>query len=321
MGVHKTSVAAFLTTVLVAVPAGWSLLGANIQTDGPALRPPKESFEVDGVTVSVEIDRGIATARGQVKATIVATSDAPKQLSLDVRALEDNGYGEERVPNPPTVVSKRRVKIQSGPGGGAPVEVAFNLGTTRHKGGVQWFDIDVMASKTKFHGTEDSPEHPDDARYWASEELGPQNAARVGYAVWGGNSIPISFAPTTVPATGPFEVAVVVNNTKKKPLDWLQVEIGNRLGLEGLSSELIVSAYGDESPYTVEALESNYVETPLAPGASRTFRFKITPADEATRTFAIMAHAHGGGVGAVEAMTFERPARDAVPAVVGIATK
>ena len=137
---------AFAALLFVAVPAGWQLLGANIQTDGPALRPPKESFTIDGVTVSVELDRGITTRNGQVKAILVATSDTPKEISLDVRALRDNGYGEERVQNPPTVVEKRRVKVKAGPNGGAPVEVAFNLGNT-HKGSVEWFDVDVMSSK------------------------------------------------------------------------------------------------------------------------------------------------------------------------------
>lgn len=304
---HKTSVAAFFATVLVAVPAEWSLLGANIQTDGPALRPPKESFEVDGVTVSVELDRGISTAGSQVKAILVATSDVPKEISLDVRALEDNGYGEERVANPPTVVSKKRVKIKAGPNGGAPVEVAFELGSTRHKGGVQWFDIDVMSSKTRYIKNTDmaSSEKPTDARYYAVEELGPQNAARVGFAVWGGNSFPISFVPTALPARGPFEIAVKVKNTKKKSIEWLQVELGNQLGLEGLSSELMISSYGDESPYDVEYIDGE--ESTLASGAERTFRFKVTPKDETTRKFTFMAHAHGDGSGAVESITVERP--------------
>ncbi|GEM_PF-4415148 len=317
---QKTSVAAFFATVLVAVPAGWQLLGANIQTDGPAIRPPKKSFDVDGVTVSVEIDRGISTAGGQVKAILVASSDTPKEISLDVRALEDNGYGEERVANPPTVVTKRHVKVKSGPGGGAPVEVAFNLGTTRHKGSVQWFDIDVMSSKTHYIKNTDmeGADDPHDARYYENE-FGPQNAARVGFAVWGGNSIPISFVPTMVPASGPFEIAVKVKNTKKKAIDWFEVDIGDQLGLEGLSSELMVSNYGEKTPYDVERIETGGEEEPLLPGAERTYAFKITPKDPATKKFTFMAHAHGNSTGAVEVMSVERPAVDEKPAIVGLA--
>jgi hypothetical protein len=316
---HKTSVAAFFATVLVAVPAGWQMLTADIQSDGPGLRPPKESFEIDGVTVSVAIDRGISTARGEVKAILVATSDTPKEISLDVRALEDNGYGEERVANPPTVISKQRVKIKSGPNGGEPVELAFKLGTTRYKGSVQWFDIDVMSSKTKYIKNPDivTGEGPNDARYWDDEDR-PANAARVGFAVWGGNSLPIAFAPTKIPATGSFEIGVIVKNTTKKPIDWMQVELGNQLGLDGLSSELAVSAYGEESPYQVEAIENDFYETPLDPGKERTYRFKVTPQDEAARSFTFMAHAHGGGGGAVEVMTLQRPAVNETPTVVGL---
>jgi hypothetical protein len=319
---QKTSVAAFLATVLVAVPAGWQLLGANIQTDGPALRPAKESFFVGDVTVSVEIDRGISTAGGTVKAILVATSDTAKELSLDVRALEDNGYGEERVQNPPTVVTKRRVKIKSGPNGGEPVEIAFNLGRNHVKGTVQWFEVDVMSSKTKYISDANmmGAEKPTDAHYYDDEELGPQNAARVGFATWSGNSIPISFVPTTIPATGSFEIGVKVKNTKRKAIEWLQVDLGDKIGIEDLSSQLTVSAYGDESPYEVANISADDGE-PLLPGAERTYTFKITPKDHTTRTFTFMAHAHGNGAGAVEMMSFERPEHEAQPAIVGLATK
>lgn len=304
---QKSSVAAFLATVLVAVPAGWQLLGANIQTDGPALRPPKETFTVDGVTVSVELDRGISAAGGQVKAILVATSDTPKEISLDVRALEDNGYGEERVPNPPTVVSKRRVKVKAGPNGGAPVEVAFNLGTTRHKGSVQWFDIDVMSSKTRYRKNEwEGSDQPNAARYYDyGDETLPQNAARIGFAVWGGNAIPLAFEPTKIPPTGPFEIAVTVKNTKKRAIEWMEVDIGNQLGLEGLSSELMVTAYREDSPYDIETVGDESSE-PLEPGATRTYRFKVTPKNDATKKFTFMAHAHGNATGAVETITLER---------------
>lgn len=303
---QKSSVAAFFATVLVAVPAGWQLLGANIQTDGPALRPPKESFVIDGVTVSVELDRGISTPGAPVKAILTATSDTPKELSLDVRALEDNGYGEERVQNPPTVVGKKRVKIKSGPNGGAPVEVAFSLGGSHRKGVVEWYDIDVMSSKTKYHGGENWDPKPDDARYYDDGENGA-NAARVGFAVWSGNSIPISFVPTKIPASGPFEISVKVKNTKTKPIEWMEVDLGNQMGLEGLSSELMVSAYGDESPYEITRLENDNYE-PLQPGAERTYTFMVTPKNEEMRKFTFMAHAHGNSTGAVEVMSIERPA-------------
>lgn len=314
---RKSSVAAFLATVLVAVPAGWHLLGASIQTDGPGVRPPTQTFQTEGVTVRLELDRGIATPGSKVTARLVATSEVPKEISLDVRALEDMGYGSERVANPPQLVGKRRVKVTSAPGGGPPVEVAFELGS-RRKGSAQWFDIVVMSTKTKFRIDDDVEPTVGAARYWGDETT-PATAARAGFAVWGGNEIPISFDPTSVPATGPFEIAVRVKNTKKKPIDWVSVDVGNQIGIEGLSSELMVSAYGDESPYDVEPVETEVPMEAIAPGAERVFRFKITPRNDTTRTFTIAAHVQGDRTGAVEVTSFQRPAPGEAPAIVGMA--
>src|SRR3954462_6049967 len=135
--------ATFFTTMLIAVPASWHALGASIQTDGPATRPKHEELEVNDATVSVQLDRGVLMAGGKLVATLVASADAKKTISLDVTALEDMGYGPERVENPPRQVGERRVTVEAAPGGGKPVQVSFTLGAPGKKGVVRWFDIVV----------------------------------------------------------------------------------------------------------------------------------------------------------------------------------
>src|SRR5438045_2780532 len=125
---RTSTLVAFAATVGLVAPAAWHALDANIQSDGPATRPKQQTLELDGATVAVDLDRGVLMSGGTLKATLVATSDTPKTIALDVKALEDMGYGNERVENPPKQVGRRTIKIQARPGGGTPVEVAFQLG-------------------------------------------------------------------------------------------------------------------------------------------------------------------------------------------------
>ena len=57
----------------------------------------------------------------------------------------------------------------------------------------------------------------------------------------------------------------------------------------------------------------------LLPGAERTYAFKITPKDPATKKFTFMAHAHGNSTDADEVMSVDRPAVYSKPAIVGLA--
>ncbi len=291
------TVAAFFATLLIAVPAGWHALGADIQTDGPATRPKLKTLQVDGVKVSVELDRGVLMAGGTLKATLIATSEKSKTISLDVRALEDMGYGEERVANPPQQVGKRRITIESAPEGGKPVEVAFKLGSRGRKGAVSWYDIEVTKTGTK---------RTDDMFYAAEEDQLPI-AASVGAATWTGNSIPLAIElPAVIPTDKPFTVAVRITNTTKKPIDWLEIDVGDQqLNYGGLEGELYAGHTGEQ--YEIGAMEGNYDNEPLEPGQQRVARFVITPTDgtAAVKEYTIVAHAHGSGIGAMDVMTFK----------------
>ncbi len=289
------TVVAFTATVLIAAPAAWHALGADIQTDGPATRPKSKTMTVDGVEVTVELDRGVLMAGGTLKATLVATSETPKKISLDVRAMEDMGYGEERVENPPLQVGKRRITIEATPDGGKAVEVAFKLGARGKKGVVNWYDLEVSKAGSK-RGQED-------------------DVARIGAATWSGNSYPIAIElPKVISATKPFTVAVRVTNTTKKPIDWFEVDLGGRsLSYGGLEGALY--AHTDDDPYEVTRAADDYTDEPLGPGQARVATFTVTP-DGTTpiKDFTLVAHAHGSGGGAMDVLTF-KPTETPPPAV------
>ncbi len=288
------TVAAFFATVLIAVPAGWHLLGADIQTDGPATRPKLKTLQVDGVKVSVELDRGVLMAGGTLKATLIATSDTPKTISLDVRAMEDMGIGEERVSNPPQQVGRRRITIESAPDGGKRVDVAFKLGERGRKGVVHWFDIEVTKA-----GVKRSDELFDNAEV----DEGIPMAARVGAATWNGNSYPLAIElPAVIPADQPFTVAVRLTNTTKKQIDWLNIELGGKEISYGGLDELY--ARSDDQGFDIAAADDNYVDAPVEPGKQRVAHFVITPT-KAVKEFTVVAHAQSSGTGALEVLTFK----------------
>src|SRR5258706_2077 len=189
MSRHPT-LAGFLATLAFVVPAGWRALDADIQSDGVAFRPYGQQLHVGTATIDVDLDRGVLLAGNKLKVKLVATSETAIEVPLDVRALEDNGTGEDRVPIPATEVAHRRIMIKAAPGGGKPLELTFALGATRPKGTVKWYDVEVTPAGVR------------DGLVYDSEEA---NAAKVGAAVWGGNTLPIAIeAPPVLPPDGPF---------------------------------------------------------------------------------------------------------------------
>src|SRR5438874_1651713 len=205
------TLAAFSITCAVAMPAA---LDADIQVDGPEIRSERGTVQIGDATVTFDADRGVMLSGDTVSGVLVATSSRPHDVVVDVRAMEDNGFGEERVPNPPTLAASRTLTLHARPGGGPPVVASFQLGSRRaHEGGYRWFDLHVRA-----HGTRDV-----------------EAEALASVATWGGNAFPIAIEPPAkIPAKGPFTVAVRITNTTKAAMDYLDVRFGSQLIMEGI---------------------------------------------------------------------------------------
>jgi hypothetical protein len=266
---RHTTLAAFLATLAVVVPAAWRSLDADISSDGPLLRPKQATLHTGGAAVSVELDRGVLLSGGRLKVTLVGTADTARKIALDVRALQDNGMGPERVENPPTEVARRRITIEAAPGGGKPTELTFDLGPRRARPGrMEWFDIDVTPAGKR----------GDDVSYYGSEEE-PATAAKVGAVVWSGNTLAMTLeAPERIPAGGePFPVKLRIKNTTRQPIDYVDIRLGGPSlsfsPMEGLTF------YGDDS-YDVERVESTEDgdgDESIAPGAERVYEYQVTP--------------------------------------------
>lgn len=303
---RHTSLAAFFATVVIAVPAAWHVLDADIQTDGPATRPNQQVLHTAGAEIKLDLDRGVLLSGHKLKATLVATSETPKKIALTVRVLEDNGMGGERVPIPATVVTRKKILIDAAPGGGTPVELAFELGAPKKKGRVQWYDIDVAPTGIKGDAI---------AYYDAEDDAGnavPANAAKAGAAVWSGNSFGLAIEPPAkVPAEGPFTVGVRVTNTTKKPMEYAEVTLGGPQldfnGMEGLTTLY----QGDDGEFDV-TMKDQGEQPAIAPGEQRLVQFDVTPKHDGVKAFTLVAQAHGDQAGAaLEVTTITRPSVEA----------
>jgi len=274
MSRHIT-LAAFLATLAVVVPAAWHALDADIPADGPLLRPKQATLHTGGAAISVELDRGVLLSGGRLKVTLVGTADTARKIALDVRALQDNGMGPERVENPPTEVARRRITIDAAPGGGKPTELTFDLRPRRARpGGMEWFDIDVTPAGKR----------GDAVSYYGSEEE-PATAAKVGAVVWSGNNLAMTLeAPARIPAGDEaFAVKLRVKNTTKQPIEYVDIKLGGPSlefsAMEGLTF------YGDDN-YDVERVEATQDgdgdgDDSIAPGAERVYEYKVTPHENA----------------------------------------
>jgi len=285
---NRTLAAALVTTAL-AVPAGWQSLGADIQADGPQLRPKQKTFNFDdGTFVTMDLDRGVMPSGGKASVTLIASSDHAHKVKVSLSVLEDMGYGAERVQNPPLEVESKVVTLDAQPGGGPPLVWTVQLDKKATKlGRHEWFDF---IAKPAHHAKDEDVE-----------------AAVAGIATWSGNSFAMTIEPpAAIPAEGPFTIAVRVKNTTKKPMTIPHVEIGSQIaGIMDLSSSLYFKSDGFE----VEPVEESKYDddAKIEPGAEQVSIYKINP-EHGIEHFTFVAHADAYGTGAALAtLSIERP--------------
>jgi hypothetical protein len=300
---NKVTIGAALATIAIAVPAGWRVLDADIQADGPGLKPKQQQLTIGDATITLDMDRGIMPAGGKASVTLVATAEHAHKVTVALRAMQDMGYGGERVPNPPQEVDRRTVTLDALPGGGPPVVATFKLAKKGKPGSSEWFDIFATAPKEKMKSRWDTGE----------------TTAAVGVATWSGNSFAMSIEPpATIPAEGPFTIGVRVKNTTKKPMKRPWINIGARIGgPQGLDSQLIdeVDDYKlsevdqpDEYPSNEEG------DVMVAPGAEYLAIYKIEPRSGIDH-FTFVAQARSEEGGAMATTIVDRPQADDAPSV------
>src|SRR5262249_61514425 len=93
------------------------------EEDGKLVRPLRGGAKIDDdATVSIDADPAIAARGGRVKVPLVATSDRPHPVPVEMPVMIEGSVGpEERVPPPLEAIDHERFVVPAGPGGGKPV--------------------------------------------------------------------------------------------------------------------------------------------------------------------------------------------------------
>ena len=301
----------FAATVAILVPAGWHFTDADLQSDGKKVRPPQQSFMIDGVKVTLDVDRNLVTTGDKVTAKLVAYSDKPKTVAVDLSVWHSSNYEGERVEEVPTMIDTEKLTLHAAPGGGKAVETTLTLGQhVGHAARTDTFRVYV----TKKGSRPKSGEH-----FWENydEEGNPQalaDAATVTIMGWSHNNLQLSIKPEgKVRTDAPFFVTVRAKNTSKRTLHGLYMNLGTQVGKYGgieQSDDYEIEQVDDAKKDDDEGSEE-YART-IKRGATEVVRFKVTPKKKGAHAITFLASAYSSDdeigpvvAGAIEAKTFD----------------
>ena len=316
---HRSFVIALASTVAVIVPAAWRGLDATIEKDGRRVRALQQSFTVDGVRVTLDVDHSLIANGDSVVAKLRAFSDTPKQIAVDLAVLHSDDAIGSRVAAPPQSIDKEHLTLQAAPDGGKPVETKLVLGAGGGGNKVDWYRVIAMPRGSKV----DSMGEVSDRE--GNYDQG--NAAAVGVLAWGANDFDLSIEPQGPITSGaPFTVVVRVKNTTGHTLRHSPyVSLGTSIGLYAIeqSPDFKVDEPGSDEP----ELNSDDMRK-WKRGSVETHKFVVTPARKDLKTVTFVASAYvwqdePGPIsqGAMDAETFavkpaavEEPAKPTVAA-------
>jgi len=299
----------FVATVAILVPAGWHSLGANIEKDGKHLRPMQEKVTIDGAEVTLDVDRSVVMTGDTVTATLVATSDTPKDVTVDLRALHTTNYSGERVERPWHQIDRETITLHAAPGGGKPVKTRVTLGERPAELALE-DSFKIMVNKHGMKPTKREFDMGGDAPDYDSLS-GEDGSSAAGIYVrgWSGNSLGMKIAAKG-PVTGdaPFTIAVTIKNTSGHKLEsppWIN-----------LSTEDALTAAADENSEPALEIQAQDDadegdDKPVKKNGSVTRLFTVTPHKKLTGTIAFLATATQNdglgphGAGAMDIVTFK----------------
>src|ERR1041385_5465836 len=134
---RHVSLAAFLATIAVVVPAAWHAVDADLERDGKHLRPLQKTLDLgDGVKVTLDVDRSVVMTGDTVTAKLQAFSDKKQQVTIDLHALHTTNYEGERVSTPWTQIDRETITLTAAPEGGKPKTTQIKLGNLPEKKGL-----------------------------------------------------------------------------------------------------------------------------------------------------------------------------------------
>jgi hypothetical protein len=267
------SLAAFFATIAVIVPVAWHSSDATIETEGKSFRPLQQAFTVDGVRVTVDVDRSVITTGDTVTATLHAYADTTKSVAVDLTVLKSVDEPGERVSPPPRAIDHEKLALTASSDGGKGVTTRLRLGShTRHAARIDRFMI-YVAPHGKKTPTSDDTGGPDYAG-----QVGKGRAAGFGVLGWSGDSLRLAIVPEgPITPDAPFTIDVHVTNTSGRDLPEPPVfDLGTKLSLDAS-----VNAGDDFDiepvPAPDQGSDDDSAPHPFAKGAEVIQKYTVTP--------------------------------------------
>jgi hypothetical protein len=311
----KREAAGFLLTVGVLVPAGWHALDADIEHDGKHMRPMQQEVAIDDVKVTLDVDRAVVMTGDTVTATLVATSDKPKDVTVDLRALHTQNYSGERVERPWQQIDRETITLHAAPGGGKAVTTRIKLGDRPAELALEdSFKLLVMKAGVKPVVREfDMGGKAPDYDALSMSDDGTNIAAGIYIRGWSGNSIGMKIAPEgTVTSGKPFTIAVRIKNTSGHKLESIPyINLTTEDQLDGTDGDQDAAVAIDRIEDDAATTDADGAEKPLKRNAEYTAKFTVTPHRKLTGTISFLATATENdglgphGAGAMDIETFK----------------
>jgi hypothetical protein len=257
-----------------------------------------------------------------VTAKLVATSDTPKDVTVDLRALHSTNYSGERVERPWQQLDRETITLHAAPGGGKPVTTRIKLGDRPAELALE-DSFKIMINK---HGEKPIKREFDTGEKAADYDslMGEDGASAAGVFIrgWSGNSLAMKVEPKgPITSDAPFTIAVTIKNTSGHKLaqrPWINLTTSDALsasdddGMRALDIEMVDRPADDE-------VDADGMPKPIKKNATVTQLFVVTPHGKLPKQIAFLATATENdglgphGEGAMDIVTFD--VTDKTPAV------
>lgn len=124
---QRTGAVAFLATLALALPAGWSSLTAGPDNEGAAERPALATIQVGEAQVTVFSESTTVPVGGTLNLAMIATASSSRDADVKVTLYEQRSEPMSRMGSAPVEIETRTIHLVAAPEGGEPVAVKFKL--------------------------------------------------------------------------------------------------------------------------------------------------------------------------------------------------
>jgi hypothetical protein len=275
----------FVSSMGVLLPAAWSTIAADRGDVTALTRPGSPSLAVDDdTTVTVTSDKTLYAPGETVNATLVAISSHPHQVTVDFSVTQQQNWPGSRVGDPDKTIAHNHITLDAKPGGGPAKYLGVPVAGWQLSDGTDPLARWAGAARTYSIHLAKVDSDPEDYEHMALLNVVTENPSAYALTI---------HAPEKITPGEEFAASVTVKNTSTKPLSNVSVQLAAAPDSVSPGFESPINA-GDSDKLTItpDTDDDNIVK--LAPGESKTVKFKVTAQAGAPGLYAWASATYGG---------------------------